>query len=195
MFNYNEAEKQGSFGIIPKGEVVPVQMNIRAKHGDMPGMGPNDQGLFKQTKDGDAYMIDVEYQITAGEHAKRKVWEFICAKGNGSEGHVTWENIAKTKLRAILESAHQIDPDDVSDDAIAKRQISGFDDLQNVVFTARVGIESQDGYDDKNTLTPITCNEDDYRPPVGPSGGNVEHVATAANTSTKPAAKSAKPSW
>lgn len=194
--DFNTADKQQEFGLIPDGTIVPVMMSLRANHGDMPGMGPKDGGLFKQTNDGTAYMIDVEYIVTAGEFAKRKMWEFICAKGNGSDGHVKWENIAKTKIRAMLESAYNIDPDDDSDAAIAKRSIEGYANLHGLVFTARVGVEKSDDpqYSDKNVLRPVTPGDDEYKAAPPPPGG-APALPVAAQAAQPAQTANATPNW
>lgn len=181
-FDYNTAEKQQG-SLIPEGSIVPLQLKIRPKGASFAGMGPNDAGLFKETNDGTAYMIDVEYTVLGGEFAKRPGWEMICAKGNGSEGHNVWENIARTKIRAILESSRNIDPKDDGPEAMAKRQIQGFMDLQGISFTAIVGIESQEGYDDKNTFKPVTPDMDGYR--QAPEGAPIATVAPAAQVAAQ----------
>ena len=184
-FDYNTAEKQQG-SLIPAGTIVPLTMFIRAKGSSFDGMGPKDEGLFKPTNDGTAYMIDIEYTVTAGEFNKRKGWEMICAKGNGSDGHNTWENIARTKIRAMLESSRNIDPKDESPEAMAKRKIEGFNDLQGLCFTAVAGIEEQEGYDPKNTFKPVTPDMDGYQ--QAPTVSTHVAVQAAAPAATKPTA-------
>jgi hypothetical protein len=188
MFDFNTAEKQQSGGLIPKGAIVPVIMNLRRGGESYDGMGPNDGGLFKATNAGDAFMLDVEYTVTAGEYKGRKIWEMICAKGNGSKGHNTWQDIARTKLRAIIESSRNIDPDDGSEAAMKARQINGYIELDGVEFCARVGVEKDEEYGDKNKLTAVTPNDKAYLKPG-------EAPAPKAAASTQEEEPKAKPSW
>jgi hypothetical protein len=187
MLDLNNAEKQQSYGLMPKGAIVPVVLNIRRGGESFDGMGPNDGGLFKATNAQDAYMLDVEYTVTAGEFKGRKVWDLICAKGNGSKGHNTWQDIARTKMRAMIESSRNIDPDDGSDAAMKARQINGYIELDGIEFVARVGVRKDEEYGDKNELHPVTPNDKAY---LKPGEAPAPSAAPAKQEEPK-----AKPSW
>ena len=166
--NFNDADKQGNFDLIPANTVIPLITILRG---------------IKETKAGDAKMLDLEFVVTAGEHTKRKIWQNMMITSNGSPGHDTAVNITRSTIRAMLESAHGIDPNDDGEDAIKARTINEYEDLNNLTFTALATIEKDKTgqYSDKQSFRVITPDSEQYRKPVN-SGGNVAHVSTAANT-------------
>jgi hypothetical protein len=170
MLDFNNAEKQGSFDLIPHNTIVPVIMNLR------PGgvsLQEGDGGWLKENKSGDNFMLDCEFIVTEGEFHKRKIWQFMVVEG-ASEKAI---NISRKILRAIIEAARNIQPNDMSNEAINARKLSGYGDLNGLCFPVKVGIEKADpksSYQDKNKiLMIITPDMSDYvqvSPPADTSG-------------------------
>ena len=95
-FDYTEAPEQRGDGPIPDGTVATVQLTIR------PG-GAGEGGLLKRSQDGGCEMLDCEFVVVDGPHAKRKLWERMIVSGT-TDGHAKAAEISRGKLRAILES-------------------------------------------------------------------------------------------
>lgn len=152
FFNFNDAEKQSGGELIPDGVIVPVVMNIK------PG-GVGEGGWLTASKSSDAEMLNCELTVCDGPYAKRKIFTNMTVSGGSlnDKGESKGGNITRSTLRAILESARNINPNDMSEDAINKRTISGFGDLNGIVFLMKVGIEKDKTgqYADKNKIKTI----------------------------------------
>jgi hypothetical protein len=160
--DYSDAPEQRG-DLIPANTVATLQMKIR------PG-GVGDDGLLTRSKDGSCEMLDCELTVVDGTHIKRKLWERMVLNGT-TRGHEEAANISRGKLRAILESARGIKPDDKSEEARKKRtaELSDFDGLR---FIARIGVDKgkprNDGtgesYADRNVIaTIITPDKKNWR--------------------------------
>ena len=103
--------------------------------------------------------LDCEFTVVDGEYAKRKIWQFMILSGT-TDGHAKAAEISRALLRGILELARNIKPDDVSEEAAAKRKAE-LADFKNLRFIARISIEkSKDpAFDDKNKLEAITPDQ------------------------------------
>lgn len=190
--DFNQAEKhKPPQNLIPKNTIVPVHMTIRPG-----GAGPG--GWLKRNKDGTCMMLDCEFTVTDGDYARRKFWTMLVVEGE-TEGQQKASDITRSMIRAMLESARGVKPDDESETAVTARRIDGFADLDNLRFLAVVGVRKQEGYDDKNSLAAIvTPDRKDWRKleqvakqaslPVTKSAGQ-------AGTQAPVAANTKKPSW
>jgi hypothetical protein len=197
--NLNEAEPQRPFDLIPAGTIVTAQMMIRAG-------GIGEDGWLKRSADGNCEGLDLEFTIVDGDYAKRKIWQFMILNGT-TDGHAKAADISRTMLRGILESAHGIRPDDVSEEAQSKRN-SDLADFQNLRFIARVSIEkSKDpAYDDKNKLYALTPDARQWQPVeqipapaqgtfTGMTGAPAAQARAAAPAKSAPAQAVARPQW
>lgn len=160
-YDFNSADQQQSFELIPAGTVVPLVMTVK------PG-GAGDGGWFKPSKNSDAQMLDCEFIVTEGPYAKRKIFQNMVVSGGkqNDKGESIAGNITRATLRAMLESARGVRPDDMSDIAVGKRRIAGWQDFNGLCFVAKLGIEKgQNGYQDKNKIqTVITPDMKEYSP-------------------------------
>jgi hypothetical protein len=148
MLNLNDAERQKNKGpLIPKNTIAPVQMNVR------PG-GAGEGGWLKRSKDGESMGLDVEFTVIDGEFARRKFWGYFTIESSNQEKHKKAIDISKSNLRAILESARNIDPAAETPEAMAGRK-ADYSDLDGIRFIAGIGIKESDDpkYDDKNQLS------------------------------------------
>ncbi len=111
--DYNTADTGGgSFELIPADTIAKVALTIR------PG-GQGEGGWLTQSQSSDAQYLNCEFVITEGEFAKRKFWSNLTVSGGkvNEKNESIAGNISRATLRAILESARNVLPDDESDDA------------------------------------------------------------------------------
>jgi hypothetical protein len=96
--------------------------------------------------------LNCEFTILEGQFARRKVFDKI-----GINGSDQWINMGKARIRAILESAKNINPKDMSETAMAARKINSFNELDGLEMIIKIGIESDRSgmYPDKNRLLSI----------------------------------------
>jgi hypothetical protein len=90
--------------------------------------------------------------ILEGQYAKRKVFDKI-----GVSGSDAWVNMGKSKIRAILESAKNVNPKDTSPEAVSARSINSYEELAGLDVVIKIGIESDrsGAYPDKNKIASI----------------------------------------
>jgi hypothetical protein len=193
-FDFNNAKR--SLDVIPAGTVATLHMTVR------PG-GPGEDGWLKRSKKGDSEGLDCEITVVDGEFAKRKFWTLFTL-GGVKDGHATAAEISRGKLRAILESAHGIRPNDDSDAAQQARRTTSYGDFNNIRFIGRIGVEPpQNGHEAKNTLDKvITPNLGSWHPVVQidkPAPSAAPAAAAAPTPSAAPAAAPAtaikRPDW
>lgn len=183
MLDFNNAGKQtDEFDLIPDGTIVPVQMTLR------PG-NAGEGGWLKRSKSQECQMLDAEFVVLEGPYARRKFWSMLVVDGT-TEGQQKVAEISVARIRAMLESARGIKPADDSADALERRRVTSYGDLDNLRFWGVVGIEKgKDGYKDKNVLEKVvTPDRSDWR--------QLDQVkATGSMAKTAPKASGAAPSW
>jgi hypothetical protein len=184
-FDFNDATEQRNFDLIPADTVATLRMKIR------PGQA-GDGGWLRRAKDGKSEALDCEFTVVDGPHAKRKFWTLFTVAGT-TDGHATAKEISFMRLRAILESARGIKPDDKSDAAKKARCINGYEDFSGIKFIGKVGIEPAQGqFRAKNTLLEIiTPDRKEWQ-----QSNNVPAPETAP-AAPQPAATTAiaRPAW
>lgn len=143
--DFNDAEQQTEFSLIPANTIAKARITVKQ------GNDFSTPGLTK-SKNGDSAYIDCEYVITEGQYVRRKVFDKI-----GIEGSETWVTMGRARIRAILESAKNINPRDMSEAAKAARNINSYFDLDGLEPLLRIGIESDrnGAYPDKNKVASI----------------------------------------
>lgn len=200
--DFNDAEAQQSgFNLIPKGTLVPVRMTLKPGSYDDPSQGWTG-GYATQSFDTGAIYLAAEFVVTAGEHAKRKMWSNI---GLQSPKGPTWGQMGRTFIRALLNSARNVHPQDNTPQAAAARRIQGFADLDGIEFLVRVDIEKDTKGEDRNVVkVAVEPDHPDYarlmgvppKPGVSPTPTPSTPVAPAqaAQAPARPAV-SGKPAW
>jgi hypothetical protein len=156
MFDFNTAETQRMREVIPADTVAPIQINFR----------PGDAGegkWLKSSKDGTSRGLDCEFTVVAGEHAKRKFWSRLTVEGE-TDGQKTAADITRVTLRAILESARGIRPDDQSDDA-KKARMAEYADFDGIRFIAA------SVWRRRRMATPLRIRSSKSSPPSARTGG------------------------
>ena len=190
-FDFNSAPAQRSFDMIPDDTIAVLHMHIR------PG-GAGEGGLLKRSKNGDSEGLDAEFTVVEGEYAKRKFWTWFTLTGT-TDGHAKAAEISAAKLRAILESARGVSPDDITPAALQARRVESFADFNNIRFIARIGVEPpENGFKAKNVLAEVvTPNRVGWRAveQVAAHRASATTSAAPATTAAAPAGTVKRPPW
>lgn len=198
-FDMNDAEPQKTGDLIPDGTFAKVTMTLRP--GGIDGESEIDRGLLKRStaQGSDVLMLDGEFTVAEGPHIRRKFWQTLTVSGGklDENGVSIGARITKSTLRAMIDSALGLDPEDMSEPTKAKRILRGFADLSGIGFVAKIKVEASDNpaYPDKNRLDHVVV-------PTEPEWRKVmEGEAVPARPSTRrqaaaPAAPSGgAPAW
>jgi hypothetical protein len=197
-YDYSTAPPPRDLEIIPAGTIASVQMRIR------PG-NAGEGGLLKRSKDGASEMLDCEFVLVDGPYARRKFWANLVLEGT-TAGHAQAAEISRGTLRRILESARNIQPDDMSDEA-RKRRTADLKDFNDIICIVRVGVEkgkpkndgSGENYPDKNIIAAVITPDKKEWHPLEQSppfdGGGSAGGAAPPSSSAPPAPGVKKPGW
>ncbi|WP_264685365.1 hypothetical protein [Wolbachia endosymbiont (group B) of Parapoynx stratiotata] len=149
LTDFNNAKLQSS--LIPKGTIVKVKMAIK------PGGYEN---WFTKSYDTGNIYLNAEFTVIEGPYAKCKIYQIIGIKSGKSEGKEdTWGESGRSMIRSILESARNIHTNDTSEKAVLARKINSIADLNGLEFTAKVGIEANNTYGDRNRIATVITPE------------------------------------
>jgi hypothetical protein len=145
MIDFNDAEPQQEYSLIPANTIAKARLVIK------PGNDFSDSHLTR-SKNGDSAYLNCEFIILEGQYAKRKVFDKIGIKGSDQ-----WVNMGKSRIRALIESAKNINPKDVSPAAASARNINSYDELNGLDVVIKIGIESDRNgvYPDKNKVASV----------------------------------------
>jgi len=192
-YDYSDAPPS-QFEVIPHGTTATLVLHIRA--GDV-----GEDGLLTRSKDGGCEMLVSELTIVDGPYKGRKLFERWILAGT-TDGHAKSADINRSTLKAILDSALGLKPDDLSPQARAARTVD-LKQFEGMSFIGRIGIEkgrprndgSGENWPDKNILAGVvTPDKRDWHPveqlPSFNGGGG---GAQAAPTGT--ASPIARPGW
>lgn len=164
--NFNNADEQNSSDLIPHKTPVKVVMKIRAGRYDDPSQGWTGGYATRNDTTGAVY-LDCEFTIIGGKFNKRKVWSLV---GLYSPNGPKWGDMGRAFIRAALESARGVAPNDATERGMKARMINGLGDLDGLEFAAFVEVQkpsakdAANGYtNDKNVIqTVIPCTHRDY---------------------------------
>ena len=180
--------------LIPNGTVCRAIIVVKMGDTEIPEFG---NGMwFKKSANTSAKWMELEFTVVGGEYDKRKFWHRLFVDGDKklSSGISQAKEIGLSTLRSIIESANNINPSDMSEDAMQRRNIGGVNDLSGMEICAKVGIEKgTGGYDDQNRLmAAVTPNQKDFIP----SGQAPMAQAPAAQPQqTAQTTSGVEPSW
>ena len=196
-YDYSDAPPPRDFEVSPAGEVVTISLHLR--YG-----GAGEDGVLKRSAKGDCEMLDIEFTIVDGKYKGRKFWEYMVVSGT-TDGQAQAADITRRVLKAIIDSAKGLMPDDISAEARAARTVS-LKDFEGMCFMVKLGIEkgapkkdsagnfTGENYADKNVIgSVITKDKKEWKPveQAPPfNGGNSGGAAPAA-----PSTPVARPSW
>jgi hypothetical protein len=155
--DFNDAPDQKTFDLVADNTIATLQLTVRPGNA---GAG----GWLRRSKDGGSEALDCVITVVGGPQDKKKFYELMTVAGT-TEGHGKAGDITSAKIRAILESARGIKPDDKTPQARQARGIESFGDLDGIRFVGKVTIEKgKDGYRDKNRLLEvITPDRQEWR--------------------------------
>ena len=146
--DFNDADTQNSFDVIPKGTIAPVRMTIKPGGYDDPNRGWTGGYATRNPDTGSVY-LSCEFVITEGQYARRKIWSLI---GLFSQKGPEWGNMGRSFIRAVLNSARGISDKDNSPQAAQTRRINGLADLDGIEFLAKIDVEKDQYDEDKNVI-------------------------------------------
>src|SRR5690606_21985250 len=142
-YDLNDAQPQmGPIGeLIPDGTFAKICLTIRP--GGVDGGTPMDAKLLKASQSSDAKLLDCEFTVVGGPHARRKSRQsFTGAGGNVDEkGQTIAWKISKSTFRAIGDTALGLAPRDETPATKSTRVLPGLKQLDGIVFAARIMVE------------------------------------------------------
>lgn len=194
--DFNDAEQQTSFDLIPKGTLTKVRMTIKPGGFDDAARGWTD-GYATESFDTGSIYLAAEFVVLEGEFAKRKLWSNI---GLHSPKGDAWANMGRTFIRAALNSAYGVLPSDQSPEAQNARRIGSFSALDGIEFVARIDVEKDSKGEYRNTIKQvIEPDHKDYARLMGvpPKAGTAPVAAAPQAKPATPArpASVGKPAW
>ncbi len=190
--DFNSADDQNNFDLIPKGTLVKVRMTIRPGGYDDASQGWTGGYATQSNTTGSVY-LNCEFVVLDGPYAKRKMWSLI---GLHSPKGPEWANMGRAFVKGILNSARGLHPQDNTPEAQQARRIQGFADLDGIEFVAKVEMDKDQYGDDKNVVkTAITPDHKDYASVMGsaPRPQATEQSSSPAQSGL--AAPTGRPSW
>ena len=181
MLNLNEVSLQETNTStellpIPDGTVVRAIINFTGGDEIIPEF--SNEPIFKKSQTSSAIYCPMEFTIIGGEHDKRRVWHNLFIHGDkiGNNGVPVAREIGLRTLRNMVDSAFNLNPDNQSQEAVNKRNITGIDVLQGQEICFVVSIEKgTNGYADRNKVKIVLTPKDNnfLQPTVGAMNGNL----------------------
>lgn len=162
--DFNTADDQQSFDIIPKGTLLKVRMTIKPGGFDDMSQGWTG-GLATRSEQTGSVYLQGEFVVLEGQYARRKVWSNI---GLYSAKGPAWGDMGRAFLKGVLNSAFGLKPQDNSETAQKKRHISGLSAFAGLEFVARLDVEKDQYGDPRNTIkNVITPDRSEYAALMG----------------------------
>lgn len=198
--DFNSADDQHSFDLIPKGTLVKVRMTLRPGGYDDIPQGWTRGYATQNAATGSVY-LNAEFVVLEGPYARRKVWSLI---GLYSPKGPEWANMGRSFIKGILNSARHLNPQDNSPQATKARFIRDFGDLDGIEFAAKIDMERGQYGDDKNVIkTAITPDHKDYADVMGMAATSAASAVSVTPTGTvnqtpgtaQPPIPAGRPSW
>jgi hypothetical protein len=188
-FDYTDAPST----LIPDGTIATVSIHIRAG-------GVGEDGMLKRSANGECEMLDLELNVLDGAYKGRKFWHNLLLVGT-TDGQKKMAAGNVGLLKAILDSALGLMPNDVSAEARAARTVT-HKAFEGMNFIAKIGeekggVNKKDGgnFPDRNVIAgAITKDKTGWHaveqpPPFNGGGGG------APPTPSTPAAPVERPGW
>jgi hypothetical protein len=189
--DFNDAEQQPSYELIPKGTVVKLRMTIKPGGHDNIEQGWTG-GYATESFDTGSVYLSCEFVVLEGEYAKRKLWSNV---GLHSAKGPAWGNMGRSFIRAVLNSARGVHPQDNSPQAAAARRIRDFNDLDGIEFVAKVDVEKDNKGENKNVIKQaIEPDHRDYAAAMGRPSYPAAHAPSyTPQQAPQPAAPMSQP--
>ncbi len=152
--DFNNAEVQQDYDLIPKGTLAKVRLTLKPGGHDEPHMGWT--GGWATQGDSGAVYLKAEYVVLTGPFAKRKVWSLI---GLHSPKGPNWSNMGRTFVRSLLCSARGILQEDNSPQAVMARRLQSLGELDGMEFIARIDSEKDSDDEPANVIKHVITPE------------------------------------
>jgi hypothetical protein len=184
--NLNEADNQDR-AIMPAG---PYWVKARIRPGQA-----GDDGLLRLAKNAHSLMLDLQLTVIDNDEWRGKqIFDLITCdlleydqsedplaipplKGTNLANLQTSVRMGRSKLKAMINSAYGLMPNDDSDQARAKRTIESFGAFDGLCFMAQVEVQpARDSFKERNVVDFIIEPGD---PAYKPRGSTSKAVATA----------------
>jgi hypothetical protein len=187
-YDYTDAPPREKIALIPTGTAATFVLHINAG-------GVGEDGMLTRSKEGTCEMLVCELTIPDGPYKGRKIFERWILEGT-TDGHAKAGEISRRTLKAIIDSAFGLKPDDVSPEARKARTLS-LGQFEGVTFVGRVGVEKgNDAYPDKNILAGvITPDKKEWHPSEQPPPFNGGGGGASSSTPPQSAPPIARPGW
>ena len=190
--DFNSADDQSGFDVIPKGTLVKVRMTIKPGGHDDASQGWTGGWATRSNTTGAVY-LNCEFVVLEGKYARRKIWSLI---GLYSAKGPDWANIGRAFIKGILNSSRGVSNKDNSPAAQNARRINGLGDLDGIEFAARIDIEKGQNGDDKNVIKlAITPDNKEYASLMGAVSGVASAPQSNSDQSASAGSRSNLPSW
>ena len=190
--DFNSADDQSGFDVIPKGTLAKVRMTIKPGGHDDSSQGWTDGWATRSNTTGAVY-LNCEFVVLEGKYARRKIWSLI---GLYSAKGPDWANIGRAFIKGILNSSRGVSNKDNSPAAQNARRINGLGDLDGVEFAARIDIEKDQNGDDKNVIKlAITPDNKEYASLMGAVSSAASAPQSNSDQSASASSASNLPSW
>ena len=153
--NFNDAEDQMSYELIPHKTIAKVRLLIKK------GNHITDEftdGYATLSKAGTNIYLACEFVVLSGPYEHRKIWSNIGLHSDNSK----YAEIGRSTIKAILDSANSLRPEDKSPEASSKRQIKSFADLDNLICVAEITINDKGDKPKNEVKTIITPDHARY---------------------------------
>lgn len=157
--DFNSAEDQQAFDVIPRGTIAKVLMTIKPGGYDDHHHGWTG-GYATDNPDTGSVYLNCEFVVLDGPYAKRKIWSLI---GLYSVKGPEWTNMGRTMIKGILNSANRLLPEDQSPAAQQKRRLAGLHELDGIEFVVQIGVQKDRDEELRNTIKmAVTPDHKDY---------------------------------
>ncbi len=158
-FDFNDAEDNKTFFLIPKGILAKVKMTITPGWYIDQERGWTDGFATRSETSGSIY-LNVTFLVMQGQFTRRQMLGRI---GLHSEKGDTWGKMGRSFIKEILNSANGLKTSDVSERAQHLRKINDFGDLNNIEFLALIDIKREQDGTERNVINhAVTADHKDY---------------------------------
>ena len=154
--NFNDAEDQMSYELIPHKTIVKVRLLLK-KGNHITKEWPD--GWATKSKSGTCVYLACEFVVLSGQYEHRKIWSKI---GLHSDNSPLYAEIGRSMIKAILNSARGLHSKDKSPEAEKQRQIKSFADLDNLQVVAEITIKTSGDQPRNEIKTIITPDHARY---------------------------------
>ena len=167
-FNYNDADDQ--LPVIPNGK---YQLKVAIKRG-----GHGSDGMLRLASNLRGLMLECTYTVVNNdEHAGHKIWDYVtlefdetvspnlpAIESDRLDGYRGQVRRGRARVKASLNSAFGLDPNDKSEATQAKRNIANHGELTGLVFWGEINTKpAANGYGPRNALVRVIVpGDDDY---------------------------------